>query len=139
MSLCKLSMRGLVFSLCALLLVASANAQFKANIQGTVMDPQGNAVSGAKVTVTNQDTGVVRDTVASAEGFYRVSELPPGKYTVTIEAAGFKKSTSKDVLVDAEQTRGLDVTLAVGAVTEQVTVTAAAEALQTEDDNLSTG
>src|SRR6266702_2844030 len=86
----------------------SAYAQYKASIQGTVMDPQGTAVPGAKVTVTNQDTGVVRDTVASAEGFYRISELPPGKYTVTVEAAGFKKSTSKDVGFEAEQPRGFD-------------------------------
>lgn len=137
MSLPKLSVRAMVFSLCALFLTASAQAQFKASIQGTVMDPQGNAVSGAKVAVTNQDTGIVRDTVASAEGFYRISELPPGKYTVTVEAAGFKTHTSKDVMVEAELTRGLDVTLQVGAVNEQVTVTAAPEALQTQDANVS--
>src|SRR5215472_2762269 len=139
MSLSKHSIRTLVLALCSVFLAASAHAQFKASIQGTVMDPQGNAVANATVTITNQDTGVVRTTVTSTEGFYRASELPPGRYTVTVEAAGFKKSTSKDVLVDAEQTRGFDVTLAVGAVTEQVTVTAAAEALQTEDANLSTG
>jgi carboxypeptidase family protein/TonB-dependent receptor-like protein len=136
MSLSKYSIRALVFALCALFLVTSAHAQFKAGIQGTVMDPQGNAAPNAKVTVTNQDTGLVRDTVASAEGFYRISELPPGKYTVTIEAPGFKTSTSKDVVVEAEQTRGFDVTLQVGAITEQVTVTAAPEALQTENANV---
>ena len=136
MSLSNHSIRALVFALCALFRVTSAHAQFTAGIQGTVMDPQGNAAPSAKVTVTNQDTGLVRDTVASAEGFYRISELPPGKYTVTIEAPGFKTSTSKDVVVEAEQTRGFDVTLQVGAVTEQVTVTAAPEALQTENANV---
>jgi len=137
MSLSKHSLRLIVFAVCALFLVISARAQFKASIQGTVMDPQGNAVAGAKVNVVNQETGLVRDTVASAEGFYRISELPPGKYTVTIEGPGFKKSTSRDVVVEAEQARGLDITLQVGAVTEQVTVTAAQEALQTQDANLS--
>lgn len=135
MSLSKLLIRGLLFAFCTAFLAVGAHAQFKASIQGTVMDPKGNAVPGAKVTVTNQETGVARDTVASEEGFYRVSELPPGEYTVTIEAAGFKKSTSKDVVVEAEQPRGLDFTLDVGAVTEQVTVTAAAEALATENAN----
>lgn len=136
MSLSKCLIRFVVCSLCVLFLVASAHAQFKASIQGTVMDPQGNAVASGKVTVTNQDTGVVRDTVTSAEGFYRISELPPGKYTLAVEAAGFKTSTTRDVSVEAEQPRGLDLTLQVGAVTEQVTVTASAEALHTENANL---
>lgn len=136
MSLSKRFIRAIVFAVCALFVVASAHAQFKASIQGTVMDPQGNAAPNAKVTVTNQDTGLMRDTFASAEGFYRISELPPGKYTVTIEVAGFKTSTTKDVVVAAEQTRGFDMTLQVGAVTEQVTVTAAPQALQTENANL---
>src|SRR5467141_4683716 len=109
----------ILLSLCAV----STYAQFKASLQGTVLDPKGGAVPGAKVTVTNQNTGTSRETVASAEGFYRVTELPPGKYTVTVEAAGFKVSLSKDVVVEAEQPRGLDITLAVGNVQESVTVT----------------
>jgi len=138
MNLFKYFVRAAVFALCAFFLVTSARAQFKASIQGTVMDPQGNAAANAKVTVTNQDTGLMRNTVASAEGFYRISELPPGKYTVSIEAPGFKTSTSKDVVVEAEQARGFDVTLQVGEVTEQVTVVASAEALHTENANLGT-
>lgn len=118
------------------LFAVSAYAQFKASLQGTVLDHQGGAVPGAKVTVTNQDTGASRETVASAEGFYRISELPPGKYTVTVESAGFKKVISKDVEVKAEEPRGFDVTLNVGAVTDQVTVTASAEALHTENANV---
>src|SRR6202158_2053325 len=120
---------AILLSLCAV----STYAQFKASIQGTVIDPQGTAVPGAKVTITNQDTGVVRDSVASAEGFYRISELPPGRYEVTVEAAGFKESISKDVQVEAEQPRGFDVSLSVGNVTESVTVTAPAAELETEN------
>src|SRR4029077_9698329 len=120
------------------LFAVSAYAQFRASIQGTVMDPQGTAVPGAKVTVTNQDTGVSRDTVASGEGFYRISELPPGKYTVTVESPGFKVSASKDVVVEAEQPRGLDVTLSVGNVQESVTVTAPVGGLETENASVNT-
>src|SRR5260370_11109942 len=123
---------ALLLSLCAV----SAYAQFKASIQGTVIDPQGNAVPGAKVTVTNQATNLSRDTVASGEGFYRVSELPHGTYNGTVEAPGFKQATSKGIVVEAEQPRGLDITLEVGAVNEQVTVTASAEALHTENANV---
>jgi hypothetical protein len=123
-----------LLSLCAI----STYAQFKASIQGTVMDPQGAAVAGAKVTLTNQATGVTRDTLSSDQGFYRISELPPGRYTVTVAAPAFKTSISKDVEIKAEEPRGFDVTLQVGAVSDQVTVTASAEALHTENANTGT-
>src|SRR5467141_3807119 len=121
----------IILSLCAV----SAYAQFKASLQGTFLDPKGGVVSGAKVIVTNQDTGTTRDTVASAEGFYRISELPPGKYTVTVEVAGFKQVTSKNVEVKAEEPRGFDIKLEIGTISDVVTVTAEAEALHTENAN----
>ena len=136
MTLPKLSLRTLLLLVCLCLCVCVANAQFKASIQGTVLDPTGATVSGAKVTATNQDTGATRDTVTSGEGFYRISELPPGSYTVTVEAPGFKTSISKDVEVRAEEPRGFDVKLQVGAVAEQVTVTAPSEPLHTENANV---
>src|SRR5260370_28444721 len=136
MSISKLFIRAMLVVACVALFAAAVHAQFKASLQGTVMDPQGTAVPGAKVTVTNQQTSATRDTVGSSEGFYRVSELPPGKYTVTVEAVGFKTSISKDVDVKAEEPRGFDVTVQIGAVSEQVTVTASAEALHTENANV---
>ena len=127
-------MRWKVLLVILLSLVAvSAYAQFKASIQGTVTDPQGTAVPGAKVTVTNQSTGAVRETTTSDQGFYRVNELPPGSYTVTVEAGGFKQTISKDIVVEAEQPRGHDVVLQIGAVQESVTVSASSEGLQTEN------
>src|SRR5467141_1379485 len=123
MSLSKLFTRVTLLLVCGVFFAAAAQAQFKASIQGTVLDSKGGVLGDRRVTVTNKDTCVVRDTVASAEGFYRVSELPTGKYTVSVEAAGFKISLSKDVVVEAEQPRGLDITLAVGNVQESVTVT----------------
>lgn len=115
----------------------SAFAQFTATLSGTVQDAKGGVVAGAKVSITDQSTGVVRSTVASGTGYYRVAELPPGKYTVTIDAPGFKSSVTKDVEIAAEQPRGLDITLTVGAVSDQVTVTETTSALQTEDASLS--
>ena len=135
MSLSKLLFRVVLVFACAALLAGSALAQFRAAIQGTVMDSNGGAIANAKVTATNVATGATRETVASAEGFYRIGGLPPGLYTVTVEVAGFKKSTSNDVAVEAETPRGLDVTLEVGAVSEQITVAASAEALPTENAN----
>jgi hypothetical protein len=127
--------RGIFLTLVTVFLATAAHAQFRASIQGTIQDAKGGAISGAKITVKNQDTGVSRETVSSAEGFYRVDELPPGKYTIVVESSGFKQSTIKAVVVEAEQTRGLDVTLEIGAVSDQVTVTASAEALSTENAN----
>jgi hypothetical protein len=136
MSLSKFSLRALLVLGCLAVALSPAHAQFKASMQGTVMDSQGSVVAGAKVTVANEATGVSRETITSDQGFYRVSEFPPGSYTVTVEAAGFKKSISKNVVLEAEQQRGFDVTLDVGAVSEQVIVTANAEALSTENANL---
>jgi len=133
MSISKLSIRAMLVVACVVLFAAAAHAQFKASIQGTILDSKGGVVAGAKVTVTNQNTGVVRETTASDQGFYRINELPPGSYTVTVEASGFKQTISKDIVVEAEQPRGFDVTLQVGAVQESVTVSASAEGLQTEN------
>lgn len=130
---CKLLLTALL-SLCAV----SAYAQFKASVQGTVMDSRGGVVAGAKVTVTDQATGVSHDAVTNDQGYYRVNELPPGSYTVTVEATGFKQSISKDLIVQAEQPRGFDITLAVGAVSEQITVSATNVGLQTEDASIAT-
>jgi hypothetical protein len=125
---CKLLLSALL-SLCAV----SANAQFKASLQGTVLDTKGGVVAGAKVTVTNLDTGIQHETTTSDQGFYRINELPPGVYNLTVEAAGFKQSVSKNIAVEAEQPRGLDVTLEVGGVQESITVSASAQGLQTEN------
>src|SRR5229473_2253327 len=112
-------------------------AQFKASIQGTVLNSGGAAIADARVKIVEQTTGLSRETVTSDQGFYRIPELPPGRYTVTVEATGFKTVVSKDVEVQAEEPRGLDVTLQIGAVSEQVTVTAESEGLQTEDASVS--
>src|SRR5467141_2192013 len=137
MSLSKLSIRVVWVCACAALFALSARAQFKASIQGTVMDSNGGVVSGAKVTVTNQATGVSRDTVTSDQGFYRIGELPPGTYDLAVEAAGFKQSLSKNIVVEAERPRGIDVTLEIGGVQESVTVSASDTGLQTEDATVS--
>jgi outer membrane receptor protein involved in Fe transport len=137
MSLSKYFFRLSVCFLVLGIFVPGSRAQFKASLQGTVTDAKGGAVSGATVSITREDTGLNRSTVTSEEGFYRISELAPGRYTVSVEATGFKTSISKEVSVEAEQPRGFDVVLEVGAVSDQVTVTASGDALQTENANTS--
>jgi len=113
-----------------------AFAQYGASIQGTVLDASGAAVPGANVTVTNQATKVSHETVASESGFYRISGLTPGSYTVEVEAASFKKATTPDVEVAAEAQRGLDVKLQPGPAQESVTVTETIGGLETENANV---
>ena len=134
MSLSKHFLRVLVFAVCSIFLVASTHAQFRAGVEGTVTDSTGAPVNGAKVTVANQETGKSIDATTNELGFYSVSNLPPGRYTVTAVLTGFKTKIIKDVDVSAESVQGVNLTVEPGAVTEQVTVTGdAIPPLQTEE------
>jgi len=127
-------------SVCGLLLlfiVTTASAQFRASIQGIVKDTSGAVIPEATVTVTNKETGKQQQVTASSEGFYRVSGLAPGTYTVSAEKAGYKKKVLESVTVSAEATEGLDISLDVGDVTATVTVAQEATSLlQTENANV---
>jgi outer membrane receptor protein involved in Fe transport len=132
-SLVRIMMVGLFF----LFVVATANAQFKAGIQGTVLDSTGGLVPEATVTLASTETGKTQGTVTSAEGFYRISGLPPGKYTLTVEKTGYKKSFLESVTIGAENVQGVDVVLETGDVTATVTVSAEASSqLETENANV---
>ena len=96
-------------TMCALVLLSlagTARAQFRAAIQGTVTDPAGAVVPQATLTLKNNETGRTQTATSGDEGFYRISELPPGKYMLTDEKAGFKKTTFESLVVNAEQVQG---------------------------------
>jgi hypothetical protein len=99
--------------------------QITGAISGTVTDNQGALVANANVKTTNVDTGFSRSTVSDSSGAYTIQYLPVGNYTVAVEAAGFKKFLQQNVVVAVDQTQSLPVALAIGAVTETVTVTTA--------------
>jgi hypothetical protein len=131
--------KSLAVCVCVLFVcVSSSFAQFKASLQGTVTDAGQAAIAGAKVTVTNEASGATRETETSDQGFYRVSELPPGKYTVKVNSTGFRESVSDGIQVQAEEPRGFDVSLQIGTASETVTVSASGEALHTENANTGT-
>jgi outer membrane receptor protein involved in Fe transport len=125
---------------CAVMVTAlavTAEAQFRASIQGTVRDSAGAVVAGAIVTATNVETGKSQLTKTSDEGFYRIDGLAPGTYNVVTEVTGFKKSVLEGVIVRAEETQGLNITLEAGQVAEAVTITSTSEVpLQTENANV---
>jgi hypothetical protein len=122
MSVSKLSFRVLSAFSFLLLIALTASAQYRAGIQGTVLDPQGAAVSDAKVTVTAKDTGLSQEATTDANGVYSVNRLAPGQYTISVEKAGFKKQVLDDIRIIPEQVNSINVTLEVGLVTESVTV-----------------
>src|SRR5581483_3995301 len=80
---------------------ASAQAVF-GSIDGTVTDPQGAAVAGANVTVTDQNKGTTQTTTTNESGNYSVTHLIPDSYSIKVEAQGFKTSEQKDVTVLAD-------------------------------------
>ena len=116
--------------------VLSANAQeTRGSIIGRVLDSSGAVVPRANITATNVDTNVSQKTVTNAEGSYEVLYLLPSRYNVSAEATGFKKALQEVQILIHERTR-VDFSLEVGAMTEQVKVTAQAEQLQTGNANI---
>ena len=100
-------------------------------ISGYVKDATGAVVPKATVNVTNP-SGLVRTATTNESGYYTITNLPPATYTLSVEAAGFKKFTSSGNKLDPSANLSLDAVLTVGAVTETVEVSAAATQLQTE-------
>ena len=126
-----------VAAVAGLLVAASpAHAQFGAGLQGTVLDSSGASIPGATIVITNEETGVPRETVASDAGFYRIAGLPPGRYKVVASLTGFADTTVEHVEVSAENIRGLDLKLGASGVTETVTVSSAPATLNTENANV---
>ncbi|MGA8867375.1 MAG: carboxypeptidase-like regulatory domain-containing protein, partial [Candidatus Sulfotelmatobacter sp.] len=108
-----------------LLASASVPAQtFRGTILGSVTDPSGAVVAGAKVIVKNVGTGLERTTETSADGSYSLPELPIGTYTVTITQTGFQTFVAKNVTVDVATERRVDAALKAGEVSTRVEVSA---------------
>jgi len=108
-------------------------------LKGSVVDPNGQVVAGGTVTAKNESTGVESSTNASDSGLFSISNLLPGKYTVTVSpSAGFSTKIVTGVNVKLGETTDLRVDLAVGAPTASVTVTGDTEqTIQTETSQIS--
>lgn len=112
-----------------LLFSAAVQAQTGiSNVRGVIRDPQGNVVSGATVTLADAERNFSRTQTTSDDGTYVFSSIPPSTYVLTVEAAGFKKTTVNDVKAVVDTSVDLDVALQVGAVTEVVNVTSGNDA-----------
>src|SRR5215831_277512 len=114
-------------------------AQALSGIQGTVTDESGAVIPDAKVTVRNNGTGIVTNTITSSAGTYTVTDLIPGTYTVRIEKQGFRAWQSNEVIVEAGGKQATaDATLKAGVETLVVEVTASPIALETSQPDVGT-
>jgi len=102
------------------------------SIVGFVRDASGAIVPNAMVIVKNEATGTEQRTTTNASGYYVVTNVAPGFYSVSVEAAGFKNSEVTHNKLDPNATATVDASMVVGAPTETVEVTATAATLQTE-------
>ena len=117
-------MQASLLLLCIGLLVGvHAQSATSGSITGTVRDPQGAAVPKAEVTVTEEKTGATRTVTATDDGFYNVTSLIPGIYSISTSPAGFKKTIQTGVELHVNENKTVNLDLQVGQVTETVTVT----------------
>ena len=110
---------------------------FRGTILGTVTDATGATVSGAKVTVKNTDTGLIREITTGEDGNYSAPELPVGNYGVTVDKTGFKAGVVSGIHLEASTLRRADVTLQPGELTEAIEVSAESlPQIETESNTL---
>ncbi len=124
----------LVFGVCA---SSSLGQAVYGSIFGTVTDPQGNVVSGAKVTVTSVSKGTAFETTTNDSGNYNVTHLIPDTYRVKVEGAGFKTYDVPSIQVSADAAARVDAQLQVGEVTQTVEVTGEVPQLKTDRADVS--
>jgi hypothetical protein len=123
---------------CALYIVLvslSANLvgqQGQANVTGTVEDASGALLTGASVTLSNKDTGVVTRATTNDAGRYSLLYLPVGTYDIQVEKVGFKTQVQTSLVLTAEEQAGANFTLTVGTINEKVEVSANGQAVETE-------
>ncbi len=115
---------------------AAAQAVASAQISGVVRDGNGGAIPGADVTVTKTDTGMTRSTVSETDGTYVLPNLPIGPYQLKVALQGFTTYVQDGIVLQVNTNPQINVTLQVGTVSEQVTVTANATMVETHSTGI---
>ncbi len=108
----------------AFLFAPAAHAQYRASIQGVVADSTGAVIPGVTLTLVNDSTSEKQVRTSNAEGIFNFNALPPDTFTLTVEKDGFQKQVLSKVQVVADQPNAVNVTLAVGAAAQTVSVDA---------------
>jgi hypothetical protein len=125
-----------------LCLVAVSRPSFaqavNATLLGTVTDSTGASVANAKVTATAEATSTSYESVTNEAGNFTIPNLPPGTYSVSVTASGFKKETHQNINILVNSSTRVDFAIAPGSVTDEVMVTTAPPLLQTDRADIST-
>jgi hypothetical protein len=136
--LCRIAVVLTIFFCAGANLPVSAQSSVTGAVSGTVRDPQEAIIPNATVTVRNEGTNQEQTATTDDEGRFRVTQLQPGNYTVTINSGSFAAFTQQNVVVEVGQITPLDVTLGITGGTAQVEVTAEAPVINTERQDFAT-
>src|SRR6185369_2914356 len=133
----KSGLRSLALGISFALFTAGSGVLFgqglTGQISGIVTDPSGAAVVSADVQIMNKETGQTRATKSDTQGSFVFTQLLPGTFTLTVTASGFKKYEQPEVIVSATERVTLpSIAMQVGALTETISVTGEAIAVQTQ-------
>ena len=137
----KITSAFLHILLCASLLLLSAGSMAwaqagRGGINGTVTDPSGAVVPGAKVTLSNHATGIAQSTISTAAGLYSFVSLNPGSYKITAARSGFETIARDNVVVSVDQASVVNISLLVGNVSDTVTVSQTVDPIDTSNSTV---
>lgn len=110
-----------------------------ATVRGHVTDPSGAVVPNAKVTLTDVNRNVSRMAASNTDGDYEIPYVLPGTYRLTCIASGFEEFVATDIVILGNETRRVDVQMRVGSTRTQVTITAGAAVISTENAQINSG
>ena len=127
---------SLTMSLACLLSLPAMAQAVRGQVRGLVTDQSGSVLPGAKVTLSNVNTGVITTKPTDAAGIYVFDFVEPGTYTVTVESGGFARHVQENLVVQSSSELTVDATMTPGALQQSVTVTAAPPLLETTSSNV---
>jgi hypothetical protein len=111
--------------------------QYTSSVQGTVVDPTGSSVPDVELRLTNVNTGVTATARSNDAGLFRYPDLPPGKYRLQTTKTGFQTLVQENIILESGRIQSVPITLKVGAITEQVTVTEYVIPVETSNPKIS--
>src|SRR5262249_11780016 len=113
-------------------------AQFTSSARGTVLDQPGSIVPEVRLALTQVETGVTIETASNAAGIFRFPDMPPGRYKLRATKTGFQTVIRENIVLESGRIQSVSITLPLGAVSQEVTVTGALSALETSNAKIST-